>query len=151
MRFNKIVVVIVSFILMNSALAIEVQDSANNIVLNFQKVENIGSGYLPRMTAAGTGSTDLAAIKMPILHNGTISLYNGLIVNSTETWQWYNAITENSVGTSTFYIHFNGITYRLNNAYPTKITGTDLKNDGNTIAISQMVIAYGTLEVMSDQ
>ena len=39
------------------------------------------------------------------------------------------------------------MTWTLNNAWPTKITGTDLKSEGNEVAVESIEIAYETLVV----
>ena len=37
--------------------------------------------------------------------------------------------------------------WTLNNAFPTKLTGTDMKSDGNEVAVESIEIAYETLKV----
>ena len=37
--------------------------------------------------------------------------------------------------------------WTLNNAFPTKVTGTDLKSEGNEVAVESIDIAYETLQV----
>jgi phage tail-like protein len=37
--------------------------------------------------------------------------------------------------------------WTLHNAWPTRITGTDLKSEGNEVAVESVEIAYETLEV----
>ena len=37
--------------------------------------------------------------------------------------------------------------WNLNNAWPTKISSTDLKSDGNEVAVDTIEIAYETLEI----
>jgi phage tail-like protein len=39
------------------------------------------------------------------------------------------------------------MTWTLNNAWPTKITPTDMKSDGNEAAIESIEIAYETIKV----
>ena len=39
------------------------------------------------------------------------------------------------------------MTWTLTNAWPTKVTGTDLKSDGSEVAIESLEIAYETLTV----
>ncbi len=37
--------------------------------------------------------------------------------------------------------------WTLNNAFPVKVTGTDLKSDGNEVAVESIEIAYETMTV----
>jgi phage tail-like protein len=37
--------------------------------------------------------------------------------------------------------------WTLHNAWPTKVTGTDLKSEGNEVAVESVELAYETLEV----
>ena len=37
--------------------------------------------------------------------------------------------------------------WQLNNAWPTKITSTDLKSDGNEVAVDAIEIAYETMVI----
>jgi phage tail-like protein len=39
------------------------------------------------------------------------------------------------------------IVWTLNNAFPTKVTGTDLKSQGNEVAVETVEIAYETLTI----
>jgi phage tail-like protein len=39
------------------------------------------------------------------------------------------------------------MTWTLNNAWPTKITGTDLKSEGNEVAVETLEVAFETLVV----
>jgi phage tail-like protein len=36
---------------------------------------------------------------------------------------------------------------KLNNAWPTKITGTDLKSNGNEVAVESIDVTFETLEM----
>lgn len=64
-----------------------------------------------------------------------------------------NQIKMNTIARSTVTIQLlseNGdptMTWTLNNAWPTKITGTDLKSDGNEVAVESLEIAYETLVI----
>jgi phage tail-like protein len=41
----------------------------------------------------------------------------------------------------------DGKVWTLNNAWPTKVTGTDLKSEGNEVAVESVEIAYETLVI----
>ena len=93
-------------------------------------------------------------IKMPgIGRVGNVTLRKGIFVNDTTFWDWYNSIKLNTIARVTVVISLLDQeaapkrTWTLNNAWPTKITGTDLKSEGNEVAVETLEIAYETLVV----
>jgi phage tail-like protein len=95
-------------------------------------------------------------IKMPgIGRVGNVTLRKGIFVNDAQFWDWYNEIKMNTIARRTVVISLldeTGTpkrTWTLNNAWPTKITGTDLKSEGNEVAVESVEIAYETLVVAS--
>lgn len=90
--------------------------------------------------------------KMPgIAKYGNVTLKRGVFVNDNQFWQWYQEITMNKIKRGTVVIKLLdengniGMQWQLNNAWPTKITGTDLKSDGNEVAINALEIAHEQL------
>lgn len=95
-------------------------------------------------------------IKMPGLGRvGNVTLRKGIFVNDSQFWDWYNEIKMNTIARRTVVISLldeTGTpkrTWTLNNAWPTKITGTDLKSEGNEVAVESVEMAYETLVVAS--
>ncbi|MEL6863530.1 MAG: phage tail protein [Bacteroidota bacterium] len=95
-------------------------------------------------------------IKMPGIGKvGNVTMKRGVFVGDTTYWDWYNQIKLNTIekGRQTVVIQLlneNGkptMSWTLNNAWPTKITSTDLKSDGNEAAIDTIEIAYETLVI----
>ncbi|MBF0383841.1 MAG: phage tail protein [Magnetococcales bacterium] len=93
-------------------------------------------------------------IKMPGLGKvGNVTMKKGIFVNDTKFWDWYNEIKMNTIARRTIVINLldeSGapkMTWTLNNGWPTKITGTDLKSEGNEVAVESVEIAYETLVV----
>lgn len=93
-------------------------------------------------------------IKMPGLGRvGNVTLRKGIFVNDTGFWDWYDQIKLNTIARETVVINLLDetanpkMTWTLNNAWPTKITGTDLKSDGNEVAVESLEIAYETLVI----
>lgn len=93
-------------------------------------------------------------IKMPGLGRvGNVTLRKGIFVNDTGFWDWYDQIKLNTIARQTVVINLLDetanpkMTWTLNNAWPTKITGTDLKSDGNEVAVESLEIAYETLVI----
>jgi phage tail-like protein len=93
-------------------------------------------------------------LKMPGLGRvGNVTMRKGIFVNDKAFWLWYNEIKLNVIARRTVVISLLDETgnakrtWTLNDAWPTKITGTDLKSEGNEVAIESIEIAYQTLTV----
>lgn len=93
-------------------------------------------------------------IKMPGLGKvGNVTMRKGIFINDQRFWDWYNEIKLNTIKRRTVVISLLDetgnpkMTWTLNNAWPTKITGTDLKSEGNEVAVESVEIAYETLAV----
>ncbi len=90
--------------------------------------------------------------KMPgIAKYGNVIMKKGIFVNHKSFWDWHAQITMNTIPRRTVLIKLlderGEITmqWQLNNAWPTKITSTDLKSDGNEVAIDTIEIAHEQL------
>ena len=95
-------------------------------------------------------------IKMPgIMKVGNVTMKRGVFVGDTKYLDWYNQIQLNTINhrRKTIVIMLidkkgkPAMSWTLNNAWPTKITSTDLKSDGNEAAIDTIEIAYETLVI----
>lgn len=93
-------------------------------------------------------------LKMPGLGRvGNVTMRKGIFVADNKFWDWYNEIKLNTIKRRTVVINLldeTGTpkrTWTLSNAWPTKITGTDLKSEGNEVAVESIEIAYQTLTV----
>ena len=92
--------------------------------------------------------------KMPgIAKYGNITMKRGVFVNDNTFWNWRNQIAMNIIKRRTIIIKLldegGNITmqWQLNNAWPTKITSTDLKSDGGEVAVDTIEIAHEQLIV----
>ena len=90
-----------------------------------------------------------STIKVPGLAKfANITLKNGIFVKDNRFFNWLNTIQMNMVQRTTVTIKLLDevgkptMTWTLNNAWPTKITGTDMKSDGNEVAVETIEIAY---------
>ena len=95
-----------------------------------------------------------APIKMPGLAKvGNVTMRKGIFVNNNKFWAWYSEIKLNTIARRTVVVNLLDETgnpkmvWTLNNAFPTKVTGTDLKSEGNEVAVESIEIAYETLVV----
>jgi phage tail-like protein len=93
-------------------------------------------------------------IKMPGLAKvGNVTFKKGVFVNDNKFWDWYNEIKLNTIKRRTVIINLLDETgapkmnWTLANAWPTKITGTDLKSDGNEVAVETLEVAYEVLTI----
>ena len=121
--------------------------------VSFQEVDGLESETQPIEYRHGN-SPIFYPIKMPGLGRvGNVTMRKGIFVNDSKFWTWYNEIKMNTIARRTVVINLldeNGspkMTWTLNNAWPTKITGTDLKSEGNEVAVESVEIAYETLTV----
>lgn len=92
--------------------------------------------------------------KMPgIVKYGNITMKRGVFVNDNTFWKWHNEISMNTIKRRTVLIKLldesGAVTmqWQLNNAWPTKITSTDLKADGNEVAVDTLEIAHEQLVI----
>jgi len=99
-------------------------------------------------------SAAFSTIKMPGIQKvGNVTLKKGVFAKDNNFLAWYTAIKMNTVKRSTVTIKLldeNGaptMVWTLTNAWPTKISGTDLKSDGNEVAIETIEIAHEGLTV----
>ena len=90
-----------------------------------------------------------STIKMPgVAKYGNVTMKRGVFVNDNTFWKWMDEIKMNTIRRRTVLIKLldeSGkvtMSWRLNNAWPTKITGTDLKSDGNEVAVDTLEMAH---------
>ncbi len=99
-------------------------------------------------------SPEFSTIKMPgIKKYGDVTLKKGIFVNDNKFWNWFNMIKMNTIERQPVTISLLNekgeptMVWKLTNAWPTKITGTDLKSDGNEAAVETLVLAHEGLVI----
>lgn len=95
-----------------------------------------------------------STIKMPgIAKYGNVTMKRGVFVKDNNFWKWMSEIKMNTIKRRTVLIKLLDeagkvtMQWQLNNAWPTKITGTDLKSDANEVAVDTLEIAFEELVV----
>ncbi len=82
-----------------------------------------------------------------------ITMKRGVFVNDNRFWIWMNEIKMNTIKRRLVVIKLLDendkptMQWELHNAWPTKISGSDLKSDGNEVAVDSLEIAHEYLDV----
>jgi phage tail-like protein len=125
----------------------------NSNVMLCQEVSGLDVESQPIEYRHGDG-TPFSTVKMPgIKKTGNVTLRRGVIRSDNKFWDWFNQIKANAIKRVPVTISLldeNGsatMVWILDSAWPTKITGTDMKADGNEVAIESIEIAYERLTV----
>ena len=121
--------------------------------VKFQELAGLDSESRPIEYRHGN-SPIFYPIKMPGLgHVGNVTLRKGVFANDAKFWAWYNEIKMNTIKRRAVVITLLDetdapkMTWTLDNAFPTKISGADLQSTGNEVAIETLEIAYEGLTV----
>jgi len=92
--------------------------------------------------------------KMPGLKKfGNVTMKKGIYKGDNKFWNWMNEIKMNTVKRKPITISLLDeagsptMVWTLTNAWPTKITGTDLKAEGNEVAIETIEIVHEGLTI----
>jgi len=95
-------------------------------------------------------SQSLITQKIPGLKkHSNITLKKGVFVDDTKLWEWWQDVqTDPSNNRQTITISLNDeeqnplISWMVENAFPVKISGPDLKSDQNEIAVESVELAH---------
>ncbi len=117
-------------------------------VMSFQEVSGLDVESQPIEYRHGD-SPDYAPIKMPGLKKtGNVTMKKGVFKSDNKFWDWFNEIKMNTIERKTVTISLLDessnptMVWTLNSAWPSKITGTDLKSDSNEVAIESIEIVH---------
>ena len=102
--------------------------------------------------------TSSSPIKGPVIHKyGNVTLKRGIFANDPAFWRWHSQIVMNTIERRTVIIRLLNeegkvnMKWELLNAWPTKITSTDMKSDGNEVAVDALEIAHEGIRVLRDK
>lgn len=103
----------------------------------------------------GGSSKLFSTVKMPGIQKfGNVTLKKGIFQGDTALWDNYNLIKMNTIKRSTIIISLldesNNVamSWSLLNAFPVKLTVTDMKSDANEVAIESMEVAHEGLTLI---
>ena len=102
----------------------------------------------------GGSSKVYSTVKMPGIQKfGNITFKKGTFKGDTALWDSYNTIKMNTYKRSAITINLLDetaavvMTWNLLNAFPCKITVTDMKSDANEVAVETMELAHEGLTI----
>ncbi len=95
--------------------------------------------------------------KMPGMRKySNITLKRGTFQSDNEFYNWFNTVQLNNIERRDLTIsllnesHEPVIVWKVKNAWPTKVQSTDLKADGNEVAIESLELAHEGLVIQND-
>ena len=99
-------------------------------------------------------SKEFSTISMPgLTKSGNVTMKKGIFKSDNKFWDWFSQIKMNTIKRLAVTISLLDeggaptMVWTLANAWPAKITGTDLKSDGNEVAIETIEIAHEGLTI----
>ncbi len=117
-------------------------------VMSFQEVSGLDVESQPIEYRHGD-SPEFSTINMPgIKKSSNVTMKKGVFKSDNKFWDWFNQIKMNTIKRVPVTISLLDeagaptMVWTLANAWPTKITGTDLKADGNEVAIESIEISH---------
>ena len=125
----------------------------DNKEMKFQEVSGLDVEAQPIEYRHGD-SKEFMTIKMPgILKTSNVTMKKGIFKSDNKFWDWFNQIKMNTIKRIPVTISLLDeegkptMVWTLANAWPTKISGTDLKSDGNEVAVESIEIAHEGIKI----
>ena len=121
--------------------------------MSFQEVSGLDAETDVIEYRAGN-SPQFSTVKMPGLKKASnVTLKKGMFKDDSKIFDYFAQVKMNVIKRETVVIQLldeegnHVFTWKLANAFPIKITGTDLKSDGNEVAIETLELAHEGLEM----
>jgi phage tail-like protein len=101
-------------------------------------------------------SNEYSKIKMPGMHKfSNITLKRGSVSGDKDFYVWLNTVNLNQIERRNLSIsllnekHEPVFTWKVKNAFPIKVQASDLKADGNEVAIESIELAHEGLNILN--
>ena len=121
--------------------------------ISCQEVSGLDIEAQPIEFRAGDSKV-FSTVKMPgLVKTGNVTIKKGVFVNDNNFWKWFSQIKANTVKRESVTISLLDqeakptMVWKLSNAWPAKITGTDLKSDGSEVAVETLEICHEGLTI----
>jgi phage tail-like protein len=102
-------------------------------------------------------SLEYSKLKMPGMQKfANITMKRGVFKADNEFFEWWNTVKLNSIERRDLTIsllnenHEPVMVWKVKNAWPTKISSTDLKADGNEVAIETIELVHEGLKIENE-
>jgi phage tail-like protein len=125
----------------------------DSAVMHFQEVSGLDVEAQPIEYRQGN-IPQLSTIKMPGLKKySDVTMKKGIFKSDNKFWDWFNEIKMNNIKRKPVTISLFDETgsptmvWTLANARPIKISGTDMKAEGNEVAVEMIVISHEGLTI----
>ena len=125
----------------------------NDVQMSFQEVSGLDAQSEEIKYRAGDSKV-FSVVKMPgLIKYGNVTMKKGIFKGDNKFWDWFSKIKMNTIERTTVTISLldekdaETMVWTLKNAWPTKVTGTDLKAEGNEVAIESIEIVHEGFEV----
>ena len=122
-------------------------------VMSFQELAGLGVETQPIEYRAGD-SKAFSVAKMPGLQKyGNVTMKKGVFKGDAKFWDWFNQIKMNTVKRTPVTISLLDeagkptMAWTLANAWPAKVIATDLKAQGNEVAVESIEIAHDGITI----
>lgn len=121
----------------------------------FQEVSGLDIEAQPIEYRHGDSSVFSEIRKPGMAKISNVTMKKGVFTNDNSFWDWYEKIKMNTVERQTVVIKLLDeegsptMTWTLTNAWPTKISSTDLKSDGNEVAIESIELAHEGISIFN--
>jgi len=94
-------------------------------------------------------SKEFSKLRMPGMHTfGDLTLKRGVFAGDNEFYEWWNTVSLNTIERRDITIsllneqHQPVVVWKVKNAWPTKVTSTDLNAGSNEVAIETLVLTH---------
>jgi phage tail-like protein len=94
-------------------------------------------------------SPEYIKLQMPgMIAQSTINLKRGIFAGDNEFYDWWNTVALNTVDQRDITIsllneaHEPVVVWKVKNAWPTKVTSTDLNSTGNEVALETLELTH---------